>query len=106
MVKAVTTADEFNSIIKSSPLVIVDFHATWCGPCKMIAPKYEEFSNKYSKATFIKVDVDEVPEVAEQVGVTSMPTFLIYSNGERVGEIVGANPTKLETEIRKFAEQQ
>ncbi|TPX56190.1 hypothetical protein PhCBS80983_g04716 [Powellomyces hirtus] len=100
MVKIVSTQDEFNSIIKSSP-VVIDFHATWCGPCKMIAPKFEEFSNKYSGATFLKIDVDEVPEVAEKEGVSSMPTFLIFANGARVGEVVGANPAKLEAEIKK-----
>ncbi|TPX56910.1 hypothetical protein PhCBS80983_g04204 [Powellomyces hirtus] len=103
MVKIVATAEEFNSIIKNNQVVIVDFHATWCGPCKMIAPKFEEFSKKYDKAVFIKIDVDEVPDVAEQAGVSSMPTFLIYKNGEKIAEVVGANPTKLETEIKKYA---
>ncbi|KNC98863.1 thioredoxin [Spizellomyces punctatus DAOM BR117] len=105
MVKVVTTADEFNQIIKDNEIVI-DFHATWCGPCKMIAPKFEEFSKKYSKAVFIKIDVDEVPEVAEKAGVSAMPTFHIYKNGQKEAEIVGANPAKLEGEISKYAHAQ
>ncbi|TPX70435.1 hypothetical protein SpCBS45565_g01819 [Spizellomyces sp. 'palustris'] len=129
MVKVITTADEFNQIIKDNEIVIVNvhvltgwspthlhtvhlrtllslnnFHATWCGPCKMIAPKFEEFSKKYTKAVFIKIDVDEVPEVAEKAGVSAMPTFHIYKNGQKEAEIVGANPAKLEGEISKYAQ--
>ena len=69
----------------------------------MIAPKYEEFSKKYPKATFLKVDVDEVADVAESAQVRAMPTFHIYVNGQKVAEVVGADPTKLEAEIAKYA---
>ncbi len=56
----------------------------------MIAPKFEEFSNKYTSAQFLKVDVDEVGEVAEQQGIRAMPTFLIFVNGAKAEEVVGA----------------
>lgn len=69
----------------------------------MIAPKFEAFSNTYTKAYFIKIDVDEVPEVAEKAEIRAMPTFQIYKNGEKVEEVVGADPTKLESAIKKWA---
>ncbi|KAJ3146818.1 Cytoplasmic thioredoxin isoenzyme 2 [Geranomyces michiganensis] len=100
MVKVVKTAEEYAAVLKENK-VVIDFHATWCGPCKMIAPKYEAFSTKYTGATFVKLDVDEVPDVAEKEGISSMPSFLIFVDGQRVGEIVGASPAKLELEIKK-----
>jgi thioredoxin 1 len=69
----------------------------------MIAPKYEGFSKTYTKAVFLKVDVDEVPEVAEKAEVRAMPTFQIYVKGAKVDEVVGADPTKLELAIKKVA---
>ncbi|KAI8901639.1 hypothetical protein BC833DRAFT_576684 [Globomyces pollinis-pini] len=103
MVQIVETPEQFSDIISSNALVIVDFHATWCGPCKMIAPKYEKFSQTYTNMTFIKVDVDEVPEVAQTNEIRAMPTFLIFKDGSMVEEIVGADPVKIETAIKKFA---
>ncbi|KAJ3297312.1 hypothetical protein HK104_000639 [Borealophlyctis nickersoniae] len=100
MVNAVKSSDEFSAAINSGK-VVVDFFATWCGPCKIISPKFAEFAEKYTSATFIKVDVDEVPDVAEQAGIRAMPTFLIYKDGKVVGEVVGADPRKLEDEIKK-----
>ncbi|KAJ3306579.1 Cytoplasmic thioredoxin isoenzyme 2 [Kappamyces sp. JEL0829] len=103
MPQVVASVSEFESVLSEHELVIVDFHATWCGPCKMIAPKYEAFSNTYTKLHFIKLDVDEVPEVAEKAEVRAMPTFQIYKNGQKVEEIVGADPAKLEAAIKKYA---
>jgi thioredoxin 1 len=69
----------------------------------MIAPKYEAFSKTYTKVFFVKLDVDEVPEIAEKAEVRAMPTFQIYKNGQKVEEIVGADPAKLEAAIKKYA---
>lgn len=101
-------------------VAIVDFFATWCGPCKVIAPqivKYvpdpipspatpkrltaspHRFSDQYTDAKFYKLDVDEVPDVAQEVGVRAMPTFMIYKDGEKVNEVVGANPKAVESAI-------
>ncbi|KAJ3054618.1 Cytoplasmic thioredoxin isoenzyme 2 [Rhizophlyctis rosea] len=102
MVKAITAFSEFKELTESADKVVVDFHATWCGPCKIIAPKFEGFAETYgSQATFIKVDVDEVAEAAETAGVRAMPTFQIYKGGKVVGEVVGADAKKLEAEIQK-----
>lgn len=71
--------------------MIIDCMATWCAPCKMIAPEIVKLSNTYPGARFYKLDVDEVPDVAGDLGVTAMPTFIVFKGGERVGEVVGAN---------------
>lgn len=82
-------------------IVVLDCFATWCGPCKVIAPKVAEYSNEYPNVHFIKVDVDEVPDVAQELNIRAMPTFIIFKNGEKVGEIVGANPPALKAAIEK-----
>merc|ERR1712071_680870 len=83
----------------SNKLVVVDFSATWCGPCKMIAPLYEELSEDFSGAVFLKVDVDENPEAAAKYGVSAMPTFLFIKGGEVKDKIMGANPQGLKSMI-------
>ncbi|KAF2272983.1 thioredoxin-domain-containing protein [Westerdykella ornata] len=82
-------------------LIVLDCFATWCGPCKVIAPQVVKFSKAYPNAHFYKLDVDEVPDVAQELGIRAMPTFLLFKNGEKVGEVVGANPKALEAAIQK-----
>ena len=65
----------------------------------MIAPKVVEFSNTYPDVKFYKIDVDEVPDVAQELGIRAMPTFMLFKNGEKVGEVVGASPKALEAAI-------
>ncbi|KAF1965267.1 Cop c 2-like protein [Bimuria novae-zelandiae CBS 107.79] len=81
-------------------LIVLDCFATWCGPCKMIAPQVVKFSDKYPDARFYKIDVDEVPDVAQELGIRAMPTFVLFKNGERYKEVVGANPNALEKAIK------
>ena len=81
------------------PLMILDCYATWCSPCKMIAPVFEQFSEHYSQAAFYKVNVDEVPDVAHELGIRSMPTFVYFKNGEKVHEVSGAAPPMIEGAI-------
>ncbi|KAJ9501241.1 thioredoxin trx1 [Exophiala xenobiotica] len=84
-------------------LVVVDCFATWCGPCKVIAPELVKFSESQEfkdKVDFYKIDVDEVPDIAQELGVRAMPTFMLFKNGEKVGEVVGANKKALEQAIK------
>merc|ERR1711977_148922 len=80
-------------------LVVIDFTATWCGPCQRIGPKFVAFAEKYPDVVFIKVDVDENEEVAAECGISAMPTFHYYKNKTKVDELVGASEASLEEKI-------
>lgn len=83
-------------------LVVVDFTATWCGPCQRIAPVFEQLSVKYPNAVFLKVDVDKCADTAAMQGVSAMPTFIFYRNQTKLGLCQGADPVGLESKIQQF----
>jgi len=89
----------------SGKLLVVDYSASWCGPCHHIAPVYAELSQRpeFHDVVFLKVDVDEQKELAAAAGVTGLPTFHLFKDGTKVDTITGANPTKLEASIKKHA---
>lgn len=110
-VKQVNTKDEFDQELKNAgnKVVVVDFFATWCGPCKMISPKLEKMSEEMADVVFLKVDVDDNSEVAEEQEISAMPTFILFRNCKRVDQFVGANEVKLcekIEEVRKGSTQQ
>lgn len=98
-VAEIASAADFDKVVSVEKLVVVDFFATWCGPCKMISPMVEKFSNEYTQADFYKVDVDQVPEVAQKSEVSSMPTFILFKSGKQVAKVVGANPAGVKQAI-------
>ncbi|OQV25630.1 Thioredoxin-like protein 1 [Hypsibius exemplaris] len=83
-------------------LIVVDFFATWCGPCRTVAPQFEQMSNRYSNAVFVKVDVDQMTETARQYGIRAMPTFLFFKNGQQVAQVQGANVPQIEANIKQY----
>ena len=91
MVKKISE-NEFNEV-KEKEVALIDFSATWCGPCKMIAPVLEEVSEEMSDAvSFYNIDVDENPDLAQQYGVTSIPTLVVLKKGEMADMQVGFQP--------------
>lgn len=87
MVKIIENASD----IPQEGSVVIDFFATWCGPCKVISPKFEEMSKLFPSITFLKVDVDESPELTEMFNISAMPTFVFLKHGSIVKVIAGAD---------------
>lgn len=81
------------SAAKTQPLAVVDFNATWCGPCRMLAPVMEQLADEQEgKAKVVKVNVDDNPELAKQFQVYSIPTVIAFKNGQETGRSVGLVP--------------
>ncbi|XP_037929484.1 thioredoxin-2-like isoform X1 [Teleopsis dalmanni] len=106
MVYIVKNKTDFDQQLEDAgdKLVVVDFFAVWCGPCKMISPKLEELAKEHSeKVVVIKVDVDECEEIAMEYNVSSMPTFLFIKNKQVKEQFAGANAEKLASYIERLA---
>ncbi|MCT8137450.1 thioredoxin [Anaerobacillus sp. CMMVII] len=96
----VNVTDQTFTSETSEGVVLVDFWAPWCGPCKMIAPVLEELDAELGgKAKVVKIDVDENQETAGKFGVMSIPTLLVFKNGEVVDQVVGFQPKEALAEL-------
>jgi len=102
----VTSSTHFDTLLSSSTYLIADFYADWCGPCKAIAPVFQQLATaeaKPGRVQFCKVDVDGQGDVAKKYSVSAMPTFLIFKNGSVIDTIRGANPSALRSAVLKAA---
>ena len=92
----ITSKTEFEEkVLKSDTPVLVDFFAPWCGPCKMLAPEIDALAEQYQgKALVVKINVDDLPELASQYSVMSVPTLLVMKDGKEVTRMVGFRPRK------------
>lgn len=98
------TESNFAEFIRSHPLVVVDCWAPWCGPCRFVSPIIDELAKSYAgKILFGKLNVDENQRVTLQYGIMSIPTLLVFKNGELVDRIVGAMPRRmLEPKLTRY----
>ena len=102
MVEQIKTTEQFDTLLKDNKSVVVDFFATWCGPCKMVGPVVETVSEQLSDVKFVKVDVDELGDIASRYGIMSIPSIFAFKDGEKVGEQVGFAPEPM---IKALAEK-
>jgi len=102
-VSNITDASFENDVLKSAEPVLIDFWATWCGPCRAIAPAVEQLAGEYAgKVKVVKLNIDDNPKIPTQYDVRSIPTLLLFKEGKVVGQIVGAVPKpKIEELVKK-----
>lgn len=102
MVEQIKSTEAYDEVLKNNKGVFVDFYADWCGPCKMVGPIVEKISGDYGTVRFIKVNVDEFPDIAERYGIMSIPTLITFKDGAQANQIIGYRP---EADLRAMADQ-
>ena len=101
------TSQNFNQEISNNDLLLVDFWAEWCGPCKSMHPIFTRMAKKYKQVRFARVNVDNAQDIAMKYGVQSIPTFIMFKNGEIANQMVGAvGESGIHTICKKFVENQ
>ena len=90
----IINSQEFDNTIESG-VVVVDFFATWCGPCKMLSPVIDELSGELEKVNFVKVDIDKSMDLAQKFKIVSVPTLKVFKNGEEVDTLMGFMPKEV-----------
>ncbi len=92
MTKEITKEEFETTVLKNSKPSIVDLWASWCGPCRMLAPVIEELEGEMKDVDFFKLDTEKYADVASQLGVMSIPTLIVFKNGSEIGRISGFKP--------------
>lgn len=96
MATQITSAEFAEKVEQANEPVLVDFFATWCGPCKMMAPVLDELSaDMAGKASVYKVDVDQSPDLAQRFGVMSVPTLIVFKHGGQTNQFIGVQPKRV-----------
>ena len=99
-------SNEFEQLIKDNKVVLVDYTATWCGPCKVVAPLIDKLATEYSdRVTVVKIDIDQNQDAAKKYGIRSIPAVLVFRDGEVVENTFGSQPYEtysniLETQLK------
>jgi thioredoxin 1 len=101
----ITSLVQLDAILNKAPskLTVIDFHATWCGPCHAIAPAYEALAKQYTNVNFLKCDVDAAKEVAGRYSISAMPTFVLLKGQTKVEQVRGANKAALENAVQRHS---
>ena len=103
MVKEITKEEFESKVLRNSKHAIVDLWASWCGPCRMLAPVLEELEGELKEADFFKLDTEKYADIASQLGVMSIPTLIIFKGGSEIGRISGFKPKpQLKEELQKI----
>ena len=100
MTHIIQSVEEFDALIQDEKPVLVDFFATWCGPCRMFAPTFDEFAADHDEVACVKIDVDQLGEIAKRFGIMSIPTIILFKNGEPAKKNVGTMDLE---ELEEFA---
>jgi thioredoxin 1 len=102
-VRAISSLVDLKKLSGGRKLTVIDFFANWCGPCKMIAPKVESLASNYPYVNFVKVDVDQAPEIAHEFRIQAMPTFFFLKEGQVIDQFQGADYNRLESIVKREA---
>lgn len=99
-----SNTNQYNNLVSNNPnnLIVIDFSAKWCGPCKRIAPLYNQISQNMKNVVFCKVDVNDSPDLATKFGIRSMPTFVFIKGGKVITSFAGADVNKLQSTCQRL----
>jgi thioredoxin len=101
MATHIVSSSGFDSAIRNSNLVVIDFYATWCQPCKVLTPLFEKLTTQYPQVRFCKVDVDTLADVVDSQRISAMPTIVFYKKGREVARVTGADIKRIEATIQR-----
>ena len=100
----ITSIDQYMQSLKSNKLVLVDFYAEWCPPCRAASPEFAKLSTQFTNTSFLKVNVDHVADVAKKENIQSMPTFKLFVNGDMNANFTGFDKTKIVNKLTELGE--